>query len=110
MNGKRDFLNKCSELLYEYIDPFEVPGALEAVEDALAATQPRWIPVSERLPEKHGKYLITATGESQGKKYIRVEIGQWLGDAFWIGWYEPNKKILAWMSLPQPWKGADDET
>lgn len=106
---RRDFLETCENLLYAYIDPFEVPGALEAVKDALRFAEPRWIPATERLPEEHGIYLVTATGEEHGKKYKRVEIGQWLGDTFWIGWYESKKKILAWMPLPQPWKGADDE-
>lgn len=100
---------------YECVD-FGRIGYNHAIADAeatirfLPSAEPRWIPVSESVPkEEHGDYLVTATGEERGKKYKRVEIGQWLGDAFWIGWYEPEKKILAWMPIPEPWEGADDE-
>ena len=64
----------------------------------------KWIPVSERLPNKYGEYLIS-------KKRIRnfnfedvVEIR-----AYTIGcqWDRCDSRVVAWMSLPEPYKGGD---
>ena len=69
-----------------------------------------WIPCSERLPSEYGNYLIV-------KEYDNVDIGtynpdgriKWSGcDADGFHWLS-DWEVLAWMSLPQPWKGADDE-
>jgi hypothetical protein len=32
--NRKEYLKKCEDLLYDYIDPFEVPGALEAIKEA----------------------------------------------------------------------------
>ena len=50
-----------------------------------------WIPVSERLPEEHGEYLVT-------DKYGRVTSGLWIGNA------KRWKDVIAWMPLPEPYK------
>ena len=76
-----------------------------------------WIPCEERLPSEDGEYLVT-----WGEGFI---------SAFYYGkpTNYPNKKVkgkcfyeyndeygdavcddaIAWMPLPKPWKGADDE-
>jgi len=54
--------------------------------------EPRWIPVSERLPEEHGGYLVSL---KQG--YVTT--------AFWSGNSQKWEKITAWMPLPTPFKG-----
>lgn len=73
-----------------------------------------WIPVSERLPEKSGRYLVTENlcdiipfievleyGEpafpKQNKKcFYRVDAEY--GDV-------PYDEVLAWMPLPEPYGG-----
>ena len=64
----------------------------------------KWIPCSERLPEATGFYLVT---KSQGSGQILMAIGHyssygWSG----IGHFH---EALAWMPLPEPYKGEKDE-
>ena len=69
-----------------------------------------WIPCSERLPNEQGQYLVTfplCNGEpwvyvlsfNKGKFYETDD--EW-GDVEY-------DDVTAWMPLPEPWKGADDE-
>ena len=60
-------------------------------EPAVTPTRKEWIPVSERLPEENGGYLVTVMG-----KYITT--------ALWVGNAENWSKITAWMPLPEPYK------
>ena len=76
--------------------------ALKAI-SALPSAQPeqQWIPCSERLPEKSGEYLVSGKwGDdkvSVGHCEYLVEDGY-----FSTAW---NFDVLAWMPLPEPWKG-----
>lgn len=57
----------------------------------------KWIPCSERLPEHAGKYLVTTDG-TFGIDVIdiaRFENNEW----------HKSSKIIAWMPLPEPYKG-----
>lgn len=67
----------------------------------------QWIPVSERLPEKEGQYLVTLDF-SWGKE---IEMGDWF--IFEDGhreWVNPNSHVtVAWMELPTPWKESEDK-
>ena len=84
----------------------------------------RWIPCSERLPEEHewvgtkefGTTIsdeVHITFDVNGERFVKTlslqngELSNYEKrsmDAFYKGW-----KMLAWMPLPEPWKGADDE-
>lgn len=72
----------------------------EALDIAIKALKERpngkWVPCSERLPDKNGYYL---TSEENGG--IEVE---WYDETGW-GYFG----VLAWMPLPKPWKGETDE-
>lgn len=61
-------------------------------------TQPQWIPCSERLPDKDGRYLTTCSNE----RVLRVD---------WNIWYNKPKPswlweqgVTAWMPLPEPYE------
>lgn len=62
--------------------------------------QDDWIPVSERLPED-GYWLWSATS------------GEVKKDFYWQGHWELAEKfgyeVVAWMPLPEPYKGGDTE-
>ena len=84
----------------------DTANLLEALEQ-----KPRWIPVSERLPEKNTAVLTyVSTGPS--KTYC---LAYWNdvreGWEEWIGYKLIEKdrgyKVLAWMPLPESYKGAE---
>ena len=63
-----------------------------------------WIPCSERLPNEKEIVLIT---NDKGN----VRCGKFRGTyKKWWNWKGNTlETVLAWMPLPKPWKGADDE-
>lgn len=88
-----------------YIDKTECARRIKAIPSA-----DRWIPCSERLPSEQGQYLVTfplCNGDPwvyvlsfcKGKFYETDD--EW-GDVEY-------DDVTAWMPLPEPWKGADDE-
>lgn len=69
----------------------------DLLEKLPTADIPRWIPVTERLPEKNGRYLITG---KRGTVYsLEYE------DERWYGGIQP----IAWMPLPEPYKYGEEE-
>ena len=67
---------------------------------ALPSVQPKakWIPCSERMPDKSGEYLITIKWEDGSEIYF-----SWfyLRDRCWS--YR-NANVIAWMELPEPYR------
>lgn len=70
-----------------------------------------WIPVSERLPEKSGKYWCTfgVTNLTGSDYYTTESDAKKLFDDSeeYIGWQSQN--VIAWMPLPKPYKGVNNE-
>lgn len=54
----------------------------------------QWIPISERLPHD-GENILACYDD-----------GYMLAMQFYVG---ARFSFIAWMPLPEPWKGADDE-
>lgn len=79
-------------------------GYLQGAEDALQEERPQgeWVPVSEKLPEKTGYYLVTRKGYSIKNHVKRVGY-----DANAKRWSEGS--IIAWQPLPEPYKGGGAE-
>lgn len=114
-------------------DPFEITyaGALAGIADTLdvipaADIEPRWIPVTERLPEEDyetgngvqfsADVLATIVNhKNDGELYV------WLLKTVNGKWYDYVQKedgsqdvpdwceVIAWMSLPSPYKGGEEE-
>ena len=73
--------------------------AIEAFDLAISALekqeQDRWIPVTERLPEKEGCYLVTVQNDHK-RKYSKT--AWYSGD----GWFA-RQDIIAWRFTPEPY-------
>lgn len=67
--------------------------AIEALTEREASAEPRWIPVTERLPKPYEYCLWTTT---DGRVIYHHCDGLF-------------SNYTAWMPLPEPWEGADDE-
>ena len=59
----------------------------------------RWIPVSERLPDKPARYLVTNSRWGE----FEVDWNIWTGSR-WLY----NGKPIAYMPLPTAYKGVDE--
>ena len=58
--------------------------------------EPKWIPVSERLPEK---YIYTLWCASSG--YVRSD---YFNGEFWEDAKKLGYEVIAWMPLPKPYE------
>lgn len=93
---KREFLDKVFALA-----PNEANAIMDAFDEYVDSNEPHWIPVTERLPEKEGRYLVTNS-----------KIGAWHVD---VDFYRPymggwmyDQGVTAWMPLPEPYKGVTE--
>ena len=91
---------------------------LYIIDQMPAITMPQWISVEERLPERNGKYIVTACdeGEPYDKKIWNDTVvvcavyykGRWI-------WEENNTEysldgiVTHWMPLPEPPKEVRDD-
>lgn len=99
-----------------YDDTYDIVIHCETEEEQKKAIERlkaiNWIPVSERLPEEDGRYLVTF---KNGIKVCMVGYGSCkrtvLGYPIGHGWYSLEEaqyyvedSIIAWMPLPEPYK------
>lgn len=101
---------------------------VDGFDDGFKAGTQRWIPVTERLPDKGGDYLVSKTFH-YGKltqRFIMVavyalnlrEVDRYTFREDRPGWYDIDSEygayevdnITAWMPLPEPYKEEEDET
>ena len=73
-----------------------------------------WIPCTERLPSENGDYFVTLEngvvkilGYSTTQRTTYPKGFYYIKDGF--SWRQMQNPVVAWMPLPEPWKGADDE-
>lgn len=80
----------------------------KAVEEqpTIDADRPQeWIPCSERLPARQGYYICTC---KDGSRALKTTTIKW-SNGWQLSGSRAYWKVIAWMPLPEPWKGADDE-
>lgn len=84
----------------------------------LPSVQPeqRWIPVSEKLPEANGRYLVTRGLNAAGSLWNRVYIANYsdlMGLKSEKIWWQGNvgksdfkriDDVIAWIPLPEPYR------
>lgn len=64
--------------------------------------EPKWIPVSERLPEE-GRYLVTRYDYVTKSSFI--DILWFKKNTWWNRQITGNFSVVAWMPLPEPYRG-----
>ena len=62
----------------------------------------KWIPCSERLPEKDGRYQVTRYDSVTNTEFI--DILWYEKNIWWNGHQMGNYAVTAWMPLPEPWR------
>lgn len=65
----------------------------------------RWVPTSEKLPEKEGCYLVTVVFAYEGVNRVVVNKLKFVNEN-WSKEYW-NKFVKAWMSLPKPYEAEE---
>ena len=115
----------------EHSDLWHYEQALTEIKDMLKSAQPeqKWIPCSERLPEHSytKKFWIAVRTDNNRIKTLIGTWKSWCGkekayDAFdcWqdklingaiyrVSQPIPKEKVIAWMPLPEPYKGSEQD-
>ena len=93
----------------ETIDWFKYEGVFASIYEIIKA-QPKldvpdikvgkWIPVTERLPEENGSYIVTSMDYVDTFEAV-FDAGEW----FSIDYCDDIKNVIAWMPLPEAYKG-----
>ena len=71
----------------------------------LVTPEQQWIPCSERLPEHGGRYLISVLDGINRRTTVAPYLPRckaWAMNGRMAYW-----KVIAWMPLPEPYKGDD---
>lgn len=69
--------------------------------------EPHWIPVTERLPEEEGEYLVTSVYQyyRDGRKTYKTTVDRWSRNGAGKEWVATsNDAHIAWMPFPKPYK------
>ena len=113
-------MNRMSDLISRQaaIDIIEA-GRLTKLIDAetavnglkgLPSAQPKqkWIPCSERLPEKDGRYQVTRYDYVANTEFIDI---LWYEENLWWNRHSTGDyAVTAWMPLPEPYQGKERRT
>ncbi len=115
-----DFKHELCDCNNGFCKEFKSIGTQEDFFNAVVQRiRPEWIPVSERLPENNGRYLVSYEGiigmrtnilhygvpsplHTRGAEKCFYDTDREYGDV-------PYEDVIAWMPLPDPYKGGDTE-
>ena len=105
-------IKKCGDWYTEEGPEEGFIGTIEMLVNEQPDIEPKqeWVPCSERLPSENGRaYLTYQCCEDTRRGWCQVL-------DYYDGWNctkqdreSEIKGVVAWMPLPEPWRGADDE-
>ena len=79
--------------------------AVRVLKDLPSADVPRWIPVSERLPNGQTEVIVSCLDDSGDTPFDYTGCGWCTNDGeYWIVDNEINNYVIAWMPLPEPYQ------
>ena len=76
-------------------------------EPPVTPKQPGWIPCSERLPKKDGRYQVTRHDDVTNTEFI--DILWYEGNLWWNRHSTGDYAVTAWMPLPAPYRPEGEE-
>ena len=85
----------------------------EACETAIKCMEKQltngWIPVSERLPEEYGRYLVTTVyGKVKESEFDLKKWWQIDNSTISLEWEEEPNKVVAWRPLPPKYEEVSE--
>jgi hypothetical protein len=80
----------------------------ETIRNGKPLSEPKWIPVTERLPEDYGPYLVTVKDELRGG--LHEMVCKYIPNNLVFRWskQDVNGGVIAWMPLPESYKESED--
>ena len=107
---KEEFLQYLENLKLIQADDFYREG----LDMAISALKDGWIPVSEKLPESSGVYIVSRWFSDGEERAILTDANYYDGCGEWyndnrINWSRElvTDKIVAWMPKPEPYKKGE---
>ena len=82
----------------------ESNGLLEHMHYATSENEMKWIPVSERLPNRHHRVLCYFKYEPESPDIISENT--YIGSGMWMS---ESDKVVAWMPLPKAYEGQKND-
>lgn len=83
---------------------------LEKGEPMIEWTYGEWTPVDEKLPYTEEWVIVTIKDTSGDTPYTYTDFGWYFDRAdCWIIDAEPRTDVIAWMQLPSPYTGRENQ-
>ena len=98
-------LDEAKARTTQLVHGYEVEQWLDTIPSVDIDRPQEWIPCSERLPSEDEQDPELGVIVTLGNGYSGLQY-DWYHDGHWYDW---DGFVVAWMPLPKPWKGADDE-
>ena len=120
---RKEAAEKLKSLWYFLVNNDYPQKDLDALKVAIKALEqePKWVPVSERLPEESKKCLVTFRGGYVGimcyaSDLYGVDEYDFCDEKGMAGWFDYDRElghysrddVIAWLLLPKPYKSESE--